>query len=186
MKKKEKKKTLNDIIKDVASIEGQLTKECSKCDGTGKPRTKLGKPPETGGKNIKCGSCYGTGTDGNRMDIIEKDITSIKKEINKIGDKLNAYINRQFTEIRVLPKGNNPNLHGGNSKVKSENGWEDYSGDFYVTDKDNRAMAIKKAKDHFKEYFENGVHHRNKRLGLFLSGGNMSGKILIQEIETGK
>ena len=47
-------------------------------------------------------------------------------------------------------------------------------------------MAIKKAKAHFSEYFENGVYHRNKRLGLFLSGGNMSGKKLIQEIETGK
>ena len=183
--KKENKKTLSDLINDVALIEKQLQVECNKCDGTGKPRTKLGKPPATGGGNARCGSCHGEGTTGNRMDSIEKDITSIKKEINKIGDKLNAYINRQFTEIRVLPKGHNPNIHGGNSKVKSENGWEDYSGDFYITDEDNRAMAIKKAKAHFSEYFENGVYHRNKRLGLFLSGGNMSGKKLLEEIETG-
>ena len=46
--RKEKKKTLNDIIKDVALIQKQLVVECNKCDGTGKPRTKLGKPPENG------------------------------------------------------------------------------------------------------------------------------------------
>jgi hypothetical protein len=181
----EKKKTLNDIIKDVAKIQKQLVKECNKCDGTGKPKTKLGKPPEAGSGNARCGSCYGEGTTGNRMDSIEKDITSMKKAIRNIGDRLNAYINRQFTEIRVLPKGHNPDLHGGNSPKKEERGWEDYSGDFYITDKEQRDMLIKKAEAHFEEYFENGVYHRNKRLGLFLSGGGQSGKKLIKETTTG-
>ena len=181
----EKKKTLNDIIKDVAKIQRQLVKECNKCGGTGKPKTKLGKPPETGSGNARCKNCFGEGTVGNRMDSIEKDITSMKKAIRNIGDSLNAYINRQFTEIRVLPKGHNPDLHGGNSPNKEENGWEDYSGDFYITDKEQRDMLIKKAEAHFEEYFENGVYHRNKRLGLFLSGGGQSGKKLIKETTTG-
>ena len=183
--KKENKKTLNDIINDVALIQKQLVVECNKCDGTGKPRTKLGKPPESGVGNARCGACYGEGTAGNRMDLIEKNITSIKKELKRIGDNLNTYINRQFTEIRVLPKGHNPNIHGGNSPNKEENGWEDYSGDFYINDAEQKKMLIKKAKDHFSEYFENGVYHRNKRLGLFLSGGGQSGKKLIKETTTG-
>tara|TARA_Y100000310_G_scaffold71620_1_gene67504 strand:+ start:1576 stop:2136 length:561 start_codon:yes stop_codon:yes gene_type:complete len=184
MKIKETKKTLNDIINDVALIQKQLIVECSKCDGTGKPRTKLGKPPENGGGNARCGACYGEGTVGNRMDLIEKNITSIKKELKRIGDNLNNYVNRQFTEIRVLPKGHNPKLHGGNSPNKDENGWEDYSGDFYITDEEQKEMVIEKAKAHFEEYFENGVYHRNKRLGLFLSGGGQSGKKLIKETTT--
>ena len=51
--------------------------------------------------------------------------------------------------------------------------------------KNKKKMLIKKAKDHFSEYFENGVYHRNKRLGLFLSGGGQSGKKLIKETTTG-
>jgi hypothetical protein len=184
--RKEKKKTLNDIIKDVALIQKKLVIECTKCDGTGKPRTKLGKPPETGSGNARCKNCFGEGTVGNRMDKIEKDITSIKKDIKAIGDRLNSYVNRQFTEIRVLPKGHNPDLHGGNNPRKEENGWEDYSGDFYITDEEQKKMLIDKAKAHFKEYFENGVYHRSKRLGLFLSGGGQSGKKLIKETVTGK
>ena len=183
--KAEKKITLNQLANDVAKIQKQLVLECPKCDGTGKPKTKLGKPPETGNGNARCKNCYGEGTVGNRMDKIEKDITSIKKDIKVIGDRLNAYINRQFTEIRVLPKGHNPDLHGGNSPNKEENGWEDYSGDFYINDEEQKKMLIKKAEDHFSEYFENGVYHRNKRLGLFLSGGGQSGKKLIKETTTG-
>ena len=183
--KKGNKRTLSELTNDVALIQKQLVLECPKCDGTGKPKTKLGKPPETGSGNARCKNCYGEGTVGNRMDKIEKDITSIKKDIKAIGDRLNAYINRQFTEIRVLPKGHNPDLHGGNSPKKEENGWEDYSGDFYINDEEQKKMLIKKAKDHFSEYFENGVYHRNKRLGLFLSGGGQSGKKLIKETTTG-
>ena len=183
--KKEKKRTLIELANDVAKIQKQLVLECTKCDGTGKPKTKLGKPPETGSGNARCGNCYGEGTVGNRMDKIEKDITKIKKAINNIGDRLNTYINRQFTEIRVLPKGHNPDLHGGSSPKKEERGWEDYSGDFYITDKEQKEVLIKKAEAHFEEYFENGVYHRNKRLGLFLSGGGQSGKKLIKETTTG-
>ena len=183
--KAEKKITLNQLANDVALIQKQLVLECPKCDGTGKPKTKLGKPPETGSGNARCKNCYGEGTVGNRMDKIEKDITFIKKDIRAIGDRLNAYINRQFTEIRVLPKGHNPNIHGGNKPRTEENGWEDYSGDFYITDEEQKKMLIDKAKDHFREYFENGVYHRNKKLGLFLSGGGQSGKKLIKETTTG-
>ena len=183
--KKGNKRTLSELTNDVALIQKQLVLECTKCDGTGKPKTKLGKPPEAGSGNARCKNCYGEGTVGNRMDKIEKDITSIKKDIKAIGDRLNAYINRQFTEIRVLPKGHNPNLHGGSSPNKDENGWEDYSGDFYINDEEQKKMLIKKAKAHFGEYFENGVYHRNKRLGLFLSGGGQSGKKLIKETTTG-
>ena len=182
--KKENLKTIDGLTKKIESIEKQLQVECSKCDGTGKPRTKTGKPPQDKSGNAKCATCYGTGLKGSVINIIEDNIISIKKDIKRIGDSLSAYINRQFTEIRVLPEGHNPNLQGGNSKIKSENGWEDYSGDFYINDDEQKEIVLKKALKHFDTYFKDGVYHRNKKLGLFLSSPR-SGKRLIKEMETG-
>ena len=100
-------------------------------------------------------------------------------------DRLDVYTNRFFTEVRVLPEGHNPELQGGNSKVKSENGWEDYSGAFYLDPEEREQIVIDRARDHFKHYFEDGIYHKNKKMGLFISGGGISGKKLIETIETG-
>ena len=128
-----------------------------------------------------------------------KNINEDIKELTKFSEKwdgmvnrvrvtenrLNAYTNRFSTEVRILPEGHNPKLQGGSSKVKSENGWEDYSGAFYLDPEERRQIVIDRARDHFKNYFEDSTYHRNKKLGLFVSGGGISGKKLIETIETG-
>ncbi len=183
MKKEiEKKKTIADIEKEIQVIEKHLQEECPKCDGTGKPRTKTGEPAKTG-KNVKCKECFGTGALGYKIDMLLKSVGDIKKDIRKIREDLKAHMNRQTAEIRVLPEGHNPSLQGGNSKVKWEKGWEDYTGVFYVDPIDEKKIVLEKAKKHFKEYFENGVYHRNKKLGVFLTTG-VSGKQLIEEVKT--
>ena len=121
-----------------------------------------------------------------------KEITKSSEKWDKavyrakdIENKLNVYINRFFAEVRILPEGHNPKLQGGSSKVKSENGWEDYSGAFYLDPEERRQILIDRARDHFKNYFKDSTYHRNKSLGLFVSGGGISGKKLIEEMETG-
>jgi len=99
--------------------------------------------------------------------------------------RLNAYTNRFSTEIRVLPEGHDPTKQGGNDPDKSKNGWEAYSGAFYLSPEERKQILIDRARDHFKQYFEDGIYHRNKKLGLFVSGGGISGKQLIEEMETG-
>ena len=65
------------------------------------------------------------------------------------------------------------------------NGWEAYSGAFYLSPEERKQILIDRARDHFKQYFEDGIYHRNRKLGLFVSGGGISGKKLIEEMETG-
>ena len=178
----EKKKTILDIKKEIQVIEKHLQAECPKCDGTGKPRTKTGEPAKTG-VNVKCKECSGTGMLGYKIDKLFKSIETIKKDVRKIGEDLKAYMNRQTAEIRVLPKGHNPSLQGGNSKIKWEMGWEDYTGVFFVDSEDEKKIVLEKARKHFKEYFKGGVYHRNKKLGIFLSGAR-SGKRLVETTET--
>ena len=183
MKKEiEKKKTVNDIAKELRAIEKHLQVECYKCDETGKPRTKTGKPAKTG-KNGKCKDCFGTGVLGYKIDKLFKSIETIKKDVRRIAEDLKAHINRQTAEIRVLPKGHNPDIQGGNSNIKWENGWEDYTGVFFIDPEDEKKIVLEKAKRHFEKYFESGVYHRNRKLGVFLSGGR-SGKRLVAEMET--
>ena len=122
---------------------------------------------------------------------ILKNIKSLEKlnnlipKVKKLDNRLNSYLNRFFAEVRVLPEGHDPKKHGGNNKIKSKNGWEDYSGAFYLEPEEREQIVIDRARDHFKQYFEDGVYHRNKVLGIFVSGGGISGKKLIEIIETG-
>jgi len=110
-----------------------------------------------------------------RMDCMEKSIAKMekavddmKRHISRMRSNLDAHINRQFTEIRVI----------------EENGkWGDYSGTFYLDSDDEKKMVLDKAKKHFETYFKDGVYHRNKKLGLFLSSPR-AGKQLIEEIKT--
>ena len=185
MKKEvEKKKTINDLEKELQTVQKHLEVECTKCDGTGKPRTKTGEPALTG-KNVKCKACFGTGTLGYKIDKLFRSIETIKKDVRKIADDLKAYMNRQTAEIRVLPEGHNPSIQGGNSRIKEENGWEDYTGVFFTDPEDEKKIVLEKARKHYDEYFKNGVYHRNKKLGVFLTNAR-SGKHLIQEMETGE
>ena len=200
MKKEvEKKKTINDLEKELQTVQKQLKVECTKCDGTGKPRTKTGKPPESGHGDAKCGTCKGIGNLGNRLELIEKNIIKINKDIRLIKTNLNDHINKSTVEIRVLPDGHNPKLHGYNAsltdyteyseretkKMKWKNGWVDYSGKFEMDDEEEMNIVIGRAIAHFKKYFEDGVYHRNKRFGVFLSNATTSGKRLIEEFTTG-
>jgi hypothetical protein len=182
MKKVVKKK--NTIDEQIQAIEKRLQLECPKCDGTGKPRTKTGEPAKTG-KNVRCAECRGTGIKGYRLDLIDVQLADLKKSLRKIKEELQAHINRQTAEIRVLPEGHNPSIHGGTSKEKSENGWEDYTGVFFIDPEDEKEIVLRKARRHFEEYFENGPYHRNRKFGVFLTAGGRSGKHLVEEMETG-
>ena len=170
--------TTDELWLKLKSVEKHLQEECSKCDGTGKPRTKTGEPAKTG-KNVKCKECSGTGSRGYKMDILFKSIVELKRDISKIRDDLRTHMNRQTAEIRVLPKGHNPALQGNNSNIAWENGWEDYTGVFFIDPEDEKEIVLSKARKHFEEYFEKGVYHRNKKLGIFLSSAR-SGKRLIE------
>ena len=160
--------TTEDIIKQLAMLEKKLQMECTKCDGTGKPLTKLGKPPESGHGDAKCGECGGTGATGFRVDKLEENITKIKKDLRKINDNLIAHMNRQTAEIRV---------------IEEDGRWGDYSGIFYVDSEDEKDVVLSKAKKHIQTYFQNSVYHRNKKLGVWLHSGR-SGKRLVENIET--
>ena len=169
---KEDEKIINILTKEYEdfkqAVKKQLEIECNKCDGTGKPLTKLGKPPMTGHGDIKCSVCYGSGSSGNKLDVIEEEIMLMKKDISKISSNLKAYVNRQFAEIRV---------------VEEDGKWGDYTGVFYSKDEDEEKIVLEKAREHFKTYFKDSNHHRNKKLGIFLYSPR-SGKKLIEEIET--
>ena len=99
---------------------------------------------------------------------VESDISDIEKTIRRMRNAVDAHINRQYTEIRVIEK---------------DGEWGDYSGIFYVNDEDERTVIIKKAKDHFARYFQDGLNHQRKKLGLFLFSPR-SGKRLLEEIPT--
>ena len=174
---KEEKKTIADFDNAIQGIEKRLKQECSVCEGTGSPRTKTGKLPKSGKGTAKCKSCSGTGFLGFRIDNLESDIQLLKKNIKRISDQLDAYINRQYVEIKVLPKGHSPKRQGHKAK-----GWENYSGRFHISNKETEEALIEKARDHFHKYFEDGAYHRNKRLGLFLSSTKTSR--LIEEMIT--
>ena len=195
---KETKKTITDLTKELQAIQKQLEVECNKCDGTGKPRTKTGKPPESGHGDAKCGNCKGDGNLGSRLDQIETDIVEIKRDVKRIKSDLNAHINKQSVEIRVLPEGHDPKKQGYEvnpdystytanqiKELKWKNGWVDYSGKFDLDNDEEMSIVIGKAIAHFETYFKEGVYHRNKRLGVFLSNSTSSGKRLIEEFKTG-
>ena len=182
--KEVKVKTVAELEKELQAIKKQLEVECTTCDGTGKPITKTGKPPQGGHGDARCGTCYGEGTLGNRLDMIETNMVEIKREVKRIKSTLDAHINKQSVEIRVLPEGHNPALQGGSSPDKWERGWEDYTGRFDLDNDEEMSIVIGKAVAHFETYFKEGVYHRNKKLGLFLSNAT-SGRHLIEEMETG-
>ena len=177
-KQKEKPRTLADLDRITQEIGRHLQEECGKCEGTGEPKTKTGKPPISGMGNVKCHACGGTGVVGSRLSKIESDIDKIRKEVNRIGTSLRAHINKQSVEIRVLPEGSDPSKQG-------KGGWEDYSGIFRINSEEEESIVVGKARYHFETYFQDAVYHRNKKLGLFLSSGSTSGKRLIEEMETG-
>ena len=105
--------------------------------------------------------------------------------VRETENRLNAYTNRFSTEVRVLPEGHDPTIQGGDDPDKGKNGWQAYSGAFYLSPEERKQILIDRARDHFKQYFEDSIYHRNKKLGLFVSGGGISGKKLIEEMETG-
>ena len=160
--------TIDKLTKKIQVIEEQLQVECSKCDGTGKPRTKLGKPPQNGAGNAKCKECFGTGVICSEIDLIKDKMEKMKKNIRRLEDYYNAFIKRQTAEFRV---------------IEEDGKWGDYTGIFYVDKADEKKIVLDKARKHFETYFREGVYHRNKKLGLFLHSGR-SGKRLIKMMKT--
>ena len=98
---------------------------------------------------------------------LEKTISDIGRNVKRMRSVLDAHINRQYTEIRVI----------------EENGeWGDYSGIFYINDDEEKDVVVKKAQKHFDEYFKNGLYHQDKKLGLFLYSPR-SGKRLLTLVD---
>lgn len=99
---------------------------------------------------------------------VVEDIVNIKKNVVRMRSIVDAHINRQYSEIRVV----------------EENGeWGDYSGMFFVDNDDEKDVIVRKAREHFDAYFVDGSYHQDKKFGLFLSSPK-SGKQLIEERET--
>ena len=101
---------------------------------------KLVKNPEED-KKVKDGKQT---KDQYRMDCMEKSVTSMekvvddmKRHISRMRSNLDAHINRQFTEIRVI----------------EENGkWGDYSGTFYLDSDDSSKYPYRKDDYHDPMY----------------------------------
>ena len=115
------------------------------------------------------------------MAALEKTVIEIKKNVLRMGNTLDAHINRQYAEIKVLEDSWNENYDCIVDGTKKS--WGDYSGIFYVNDEDEENVIINKAKKHFETFFEDNTYHRNKKLGLFLHSPK-SGKRLIEEMKT--
>ena len=203
MKVKPKKVTpeaMAQLQEGLEIIKKGLQIQCGKCNGTGKPKTKLGKPPKELTGNVNCNECGGEGVLGSRLLQMEHNIEKMKKELSRIKSSLTTHINKHTVEIRVLPEGHNPKLHGYNvsptdyskytakqtEALKWKNGWVDYSGKFDLDDQEEMSIVIGKARLHFETYFQDAVYHRNRKFGMFLTSGSTSGKRLIEEMETGE
>ena len=115
------------------------------------------------------------------MAALEKIVIEIKKNVLRMRNTLDAHINRQYAEIKVLEDSWNENYDCIVDGTKKS--WGDYSGIFYVNDEDEENVIINKAKKHFETFFEDNTYHRNKKLGLFLHSPK-SGKRLIEEMKT--
>jgi len=100
--------------------------------------------------------------------VMTETIDEQKKVISRMKSNFDAHVNRQFTEIRVIEK---------------DGKWGDYSGTFYLDENDEKEIVLEKAKKHFDKHFKNGIHHKGKKLGLFLFSPR-SGKQLIEEMKT--
>ena len=102
------------------------------------------------------------------LNKLEDSMDKFKKEISNIKLSLNAHINRQYTEIKV---------------IEEDGKWGDYSGTFQLNDEEKEEYVIKKAEKHFETYFADGPYHRNKKLGLFINSAR-SGKRLVKIMKT--
>ena len=104
----------------------------------------------------------------NKISVMKEENTLRRKEIVNMQRKFNVYINRQFSEIRVIEK---------------DGKWGDYSGIFYLNPKEEKDIIIDKAKEHFETYFQDSIWHRKKHLGLFITDKKRN-KRLIKEMIT--
>ena len=102
-----------------------------------------------------------------RFEKLDTKLSRLAIEKNTFKKQFDSYINRQFTEIKVVEKG--------------ENGkWGDYSGVFYITPKEERAFLINKAKKHFNKYFKEHINPDkwNVELNSILSAINDELKLI--------
>jgi len=107
-----------------------------------------------------------------QIDRLDTKVSRFTAERLAMKKHFDAYINRQFSEIRIIER-------------NDDGKWGDYSGVFYITPKEEKKFLIDKARKHFNTYFKDSVWHRNKHLGLFLSNKKRE-KILVEEMITGE
>ena len=105
-----------------------------------------------------------------KIDICKQNeiIAKQGKVIINAKNNLDAHINRQYAEIRV---------------IEADGKWGDYSGRFELDDDVAKDEVIKKAEKHFEHYFINSMYHRDKKLGLFVFSPR-SGNQLVKRLET--
>ena len=104
----------------------------------------------------------------NEMIELTEIVDKTRKELITLRSSLNAYINRQYTEIKVM---------------EEDGEWGDYSGTFHNDHDEIESSVIKKAEDHYNTYFKDSVYHRGKKLSLWLHTAR-SGKRIVRIWET--
>ena len=121
------------------------------------------------------------------IQYLENEIMKLKAEIILLKSNLSAHINRQYGEIRIWES--KLNKETGKRELQIDNKgnkiWGDYTGNFYCDSKDEEEVIIRKAREHYEEYFRNGFWHKDKTLGIFITN-KRSGKRLIKEYNTGE
>ena len=165
----EHKETIESLTEKIHKLEEHLKIKCTKCDGTGRPRTKTGEPSKTK-TNTKCKECGGMGLTGYKIDHIEGNAVKMKRNISRVDALIKSHINKKVVEIMVL---------------EEDGKWGDYSGTFSLSSDEEEEITIAKAEKHFETYFQNGFYHQDKNFAIFILSP-IGGKRLIKELSTEK
>ena len=158
---------MKSVEEKIQAIEKHLRVKCTKCDGTGKPRTKTGKPSKDE-TNARCKECFGIGMLGYKIDHIAEDIAKMRKDISRVDALIKSHINKKVVEIMVL---------------EEDGKWGDYSGTFSLNSEEEEEITIAKAEEHFKDYFRDGFYHQDKNFAIFILSP-LGGKRLVRELST--
>ena len=155
------------IEEKIQAIEKHLRVECTRCEGTGKPKTKTGKPSKTE-TNAKCKECFGVGMLGYKIDHVLENIVKMKRDISRVDTLIKSHINKKVVEIMVL---------------EEDGSWGDYSGAFSLSSEEEEEVVIAKAEEHFNTYFKDGFYHQDKNFAIFILSP-IGGKRLVKKLNT--
>ena len=99
-------------------------------------------------------------------------IKNLRIKVSAISSNLNLHINKKTAQIRVFEKANE-----GGKRWK----WSGYTGVFYINAKDHQKRIVKKALDHYEQYFKDDDFYKNRTLGLFTT--NAKGQKLVRVLQ---